>query len=98
MDFYPTPLGIKPEWFLGFLGQNLAASMTKAAVNDPNSYQAWIFYYIRELTWPQVMGAITFPICFVKQIINAVQFWKAAKVLVGIDLAERAKKREKQIS
>ena len=98
MDFYPTPLGIKPEWFLSLLGPNVAASMTKTAVSDPHSIQATFFHYVRELTWPQVMGAITFPICLVKQIINAVQFWKAAKVLVGIDLAERAKKREKQVS
>lgn len=98
MDFYPTPLGIKPEWLLGLLGQNFASSLTKAAVNDPKSLQALFFHYIRELTWPQVMGAVTFPIFFVKQIINAVQFWKAAKVLVGLDLAERAKKREKQFS
>lgn len=76
----------------------MAASLAKAAVNDPNGWPALAFHYIRELTWPQVMGAVTFPICLVKQVINGVQFWKAAKVLVGIDLAERAKKREKQIS
>jgi CDP-diacylglycerol--inositol 3-phosphatidyltransferase len=98
MDFYPTPLGLKPEWFLSFLGSHTAASLAKAAVNDPNGWPATIFHYIRELTWPQVMGAVTFPIFLVKQVINGVQFWKAAKVLVGIDLAERAHKREKQVS
>lgn len=98
MDFYPTSLGMKPEWFLSFLGRDTAAYLAKAAVSDPNGWSAMIFEYIRNLTWPQVMGAITFPIFLVKQIINGVQFWKAAKVLVGLDLAERAKKREKQFS
>nr|XP_019048976.1 CDP-diacylglycerol-inositol 3-phosphatidyltransferase [Kwoniella bestiolae CBS 10118]OCF27906.1 CDP-diacylglycerol-inositol 3-phosphatidyltransferase [Kwoniella bestiolae CBS 10118] len=41
------------------------------------------------LTWPQVVGLLTFPICAGKQIINVVQFWKASKILVGVDLAER---------
>lgn len=96
MDFYPTPLGLKPEWFLWPLGKEVASSLTKTAINNQDSIQALTFEIIRKLTWPQVLGAITFPICAVKQVINAVQFWKAAKVLVGIDLAEREKKREKQ--
>jgi CDP-diacylglycerol--inositol 3-phosphatidyltransferase len=29
-----------------------------------------------------------------KNIINFVQLWKASKILVGVDLAERAKTRE----
>jgi CDP-diacylglycerol--inositol 3-phosphatidyltransferase len=29
-----------------------------------------------------------------KNIINMVQLWKASKILVGVDLAERAKARE----
>ena len=98
MAFYTTPLGVKPEWFFGLLGPELSSSLSKAAVNDPTSLQGWLFDLIRDLTWPQVLGAITLPICVAKQFINAVQFWKAAKVLVGIDLAERAKKREKQFS
>ncbi|OCF36219.1 CDP-diacylglycerol-inositol 3-phosphatidyltransferase [Kwoniella heveanensis BCC8398] len=49
---------------------------------------------LRNLSWPQVVGALTFPICAGKQIINIVQFWKASKILVGIDLAERQVARE----
>jgi CDP-diacylglycerol--inositol 3-phosphatidyltransferase len=98
MDFYPTPLGLKPEWFLGVVPSSLAAHLTKVAVNDPHSWSAWTFNTLRGLTWPQILGAVTGPICLMKQFFNAVQFWKAAKILVGIDLAERAKAREKQYS
>jgi CDP-diacylglycerol--inositol 3-phosphatidyltransferase len=37
---------------------------------------------------------VSFPICFAKNVINVVQLWKASKMLVGVDLAERAKARE----
>lgn len=46
----------------------------------------WVF---ESITWPQVVGLLTFPICAGKQMINVVQFWKASKILVGIDLADR---------
>lgn len=36
---------------------------------------------------------LTFPICLGKNIINVVQLWKASKILVGVDLAERAQAR-----
>jgi CDP-diacylglycerol--inositol 3-phosphatidyltransferase len=98
VGFYKTPLGLKPEWFLAPFGESMAASLTKTAINDVHSWPAWTFQVIREFTWPQIVGAITFPICLMKQFFNAVQFWKAAKILVGIDLAERAKNREKQYS
>ena len=42
------------------------------------------------LTYPQLMAALTFPIFLLKNIINVVQLWKASKILVGVDLAERA--------
>ncbi|ORY21430.1 CDP-alcohol phosphatidyltransferase-domain-containing protein [Naematelia encephala] len=41
------------------------------------------------LSWPQLVAIITFPLTAGKQIINVVQFWKASKILVGVDLAER---------
>jgi CDP-diacylglycerol--inositol 3-phosphatidyltransferase len=96
MDFYPTPLGLKPEWFLWPLGKGVASSLVLEAARNPDSIQASVFKMIENLTWPQIVAVITFPIFFVKQIINAVQFWKAAKVLVGIDLAEREKNRQKK--
>jgi CDP-diacylglycerol--inositol 3-phosphatidyltransferase len=33
------------------------------------------------LTWPQFIGALNFPLCFAKQVINVVQFWKASKIV-----------------
>ena len=45
-------------------------------------------------TWPQVLAIVTFPFCFTKNVINIVQLWKASKILVGVDLAEREKARE----
>ncbi|KAF9532250.1 CDP-diacylglycerol-inositol 3-phosphatidyltransferase [Crepidotus variabilis] len=41
-------------------------------------------------TYPEVMASFTGPIFILKNVINAVQLWKASKILVGVDLAERA--------
>ncbi|KAF8321680.1 hypothetical protein DL93DRAFT_2072496 [Clavulina sp. PMI_390] len=48
---------------------------------------------IANVTWPQLLAAITGPICLMKNIINVVQLWKASKILVGIDIATRQLKR-----
>lgn len=48
---------------------------------------------VSQLSWPQLMAICTFPVCVAKNIINMVQGWKASKILVGVDLAERAKDR-----
>lgn len=42
------------------------------------------------LTYPAAMALLTGPIFLLKNIINVVQLWKASKILVGVDLAERA--------
>jgi len=47
------------------------------------------------LTYPQVIAMLSFPVFFAKNVINVVQLWKASKILVGVDLAERAAAREK---
>lgn len=47
------------------------------------------------LTLAQIFACISFPVFVTKNIINVVQLWKASKILVGVDLAERAKEREK---
>lgn len=49
---------------------------------------------LTDITYPQAMAIISFPICFTKNIINLVQLWKASKILVGVDLAERVMARE----
>ena len=46
------------------------------------------------LTWPIVAALVTGPISFVKNLINIVQLWKASKMLVGVDIAERQAARE----
>lgn len=48
---------------------------------------------ILHLTWPQLTAVLTSGICLAKNIINVVQLWKASKILVGVDLAERARAR-----
>ncbi|WVO14671.1 hypothetical protein L204_102308 [Cryptococcus depauperatus] len=66
------------------------------AIKHPRLFST-IVYTLRNLTWPQVVAALTFPICAGKQIINVVQFWKASKILVGVDLAERRAAREAKV-
>jgi CDP-diacylglycerol--inositol 3-phosphatidyltransferase len=44
------------------------------------------------LTYAQLFALCTFPICTLKNVINVVQLWKASKILVGVDIAERKKK------
>jgi CDP-diacylglycerol--inositol 3-phosphatidyltransferase len=50
--------------------------------------------FIANLSWPHLLALISFPISFAKNVINIVQLWKASKMLVGVDLADRAKERE----
>ena len=50
--------------------------------------------YFLGLTWAQALAAVCFWFCLGKNIINFVQLWKASKILVGVDLADRAKLRE----
>ncbi|KAJ7273651.1 CDP-alcohol phosphatidyltransferase-domain-containing protein [Mycena haematopus] len=44
------------------------------------------------LTYAQLFALCTFPWCSLKNVINIVQLWKASKILVGVDIAERKKK------
>lgn len=85
MDFYKRPFGLDIAPLFYFVPSFVKAS-------------PWLAYIIKEtpkLSWPQIVGAITFPICAAKQIINCVQFWKAAKMLTGKDLEDRQKARAK---
>jgi CDP-diacylglycerol--inositol 3-phosphatidyltransferase len=49
---------------------------------------------VTSLTWPEAIALLSFWVFLAKNIINFVQLWKASKILVGVDLAERAKARE----
>lgn len=87
MAFYTRPLGVDivpflPRAVLDLISQDKSSLMFHL-----------VFETIPALTWPQIVGALTFPICAGKQIINVVQFWKAAKTLADSDLAERRKNR-----
>lgn len=53
-------------------------------------------YFLQTLTWPLALAILSGPICFLKNVINVVQLWKASKILVGVDLHERAEARLKQ--
>ncbi|GAA6026734.1 hypothetical protein JCM8097_005821 [Rhodosporidiobolus ruineniae] len=47
------------------------------------------FPFLLKTSWPHVVAAVTGPVMAGKQIINVVQFWKAAKMLNDQDLEER---------
>jgi len=51
--------------------------------------------YLAALTWPMLAAYLCGPISFVKNGINIVQLWKASKMLVGVDIAERQAARER---
>lgn len=53
---------------------------------------------IAAFTWAELMAIVCLPVCALKNWINAVQLWKASKILVGVDLAERAKAREEALA
>lgn len=55
-------------------------------------YSPWL----ADLTWPELVAIPSAFVCVGKNIINLVQLWKASKILVGVDLAERAHAREVQ--
>ncbi|CAH7671810.1 hypothetical protein PPACK8108_LOCUS6630 [Phakopsora pachyrhizi] len=50
-----------------------------------------------KLTWPIIMAILTFPICFAKQLVNVIQFWKASHLLVETDQEERFQIQQKKI-
>ncbi|KAF8580890.1 CDP-diacylglycerol-inositol 3-phosphatidyltransferase [Ramaria rubella] len=50
--------------------------------------------FLARLTWARLLAYSTLPVCALKNLINFVQLWKASKILVGVDLAERAAARD----
>ena len=50
--------------------------------------------FLGDMPWAQVLFYANTPLWAYKQFVNFVQLWKASKILVGVDLAERAKARE----
>ncbi|KAG7535955.1 hypothetical protein FFLO_03553 [Filobasidium floriforme] len=98
--FYTTPLLPTSwiDWLIHtFLGTT--AAHPEKAWRLIHAFPGWtnlIVWFLRQLTWPQILAAVTGPICFLKNVINVVQFWKASKILVGLDLHERAVARSKR--
>ena len=87
MAFYTRPLGLNIAPFLPDAIFNLVTS------NKDNLMFHIIHEVTPSLTWPQIVGGLLFPMCAIKQIINCVQFWKAAKMLTDMDHSERRKRR-----
>lgn len=46
--------------------------------------------YFTSLTYPALLACLSFLVFLYKNVVNVVQLWKASKILVGVDLAERA--------
>ncbi|KAJ7097984.1 phosphatidylinositol synthase [Mycena belliarum] len=51
-------------------------------------------HYLYGLTYAELFAILSAPVFLVKNAINVVQLWKASKILVGVDIAERKKARE----
>ncbi|KAF8609981.1 phosphatidylinositol synthase [Ceratobasidium sp. AG-I] len=78
----------------GLLTTLSQAILTFQPAGKPIPELAQLAQFIATLSWPHLLALVSFPICFAKNVINVVQLWKASKMLVGVDLAERAKARE----
>ncbi|KAK0546910.1 phosphatidylinositol synthase 1 (CDP-alcohol phosphatidyltransferase1) [Tilletia horrida] len=96
MASYETPLELSLPYLLYPLPRAVTAPLFDYIKNNPSTLLALFARELPTWTWPQIVGAITLPVCVAKQIINVVQFWKAAKVLVGVDLVERERARQKE--
>jgi len=79
IQWYPTPLGIHTHHLLKYLPKEVILRIPLGVIR----------FVETTLTWPYLLAAITFPVCLGKQIINCVQFWKAAKALTDLDREER---------
>ncbi|KAF5391259.1 hypothetical protein D9757_001989 [Collybiopsis confluens] len=56
----------------------------------------YVGHFMAHLTYAEAVVAVTAPVFLLKNIINVVQLWKASKILVGVDLAERAEARQQR--
>ncbi|KAG8861183.1 CDP-diacylglycerol-inositol 3-phosphatidyltransferase [Tulasnella sp. 330] len=91
MHFEKTPIG-EPFFGLSSLFIMHVMPYVPAAVLAPKTIADFALA-LSQLTWPQLGAVICAPVCLAKNIVNFVQLWKASKILVGVDLAERAKDR-----
>lgn len=83
--FYSTPL-LPTSWVEWLVSTILGttASHPEKAWKLIHAFPGWtnlIVWTLQHMTWVQILAAITGPICFLKNIINVVQFWKASKIV-----------------
>jgi len=83
LPIFPTPI----LSFLSLLSPHLTHMLTSSRLAT----------FIASLTFAQVLCIPTSLVCFVKNVINVVQMWKASKILVGVDLAERGRLRTREM-
>jgi CDP-diacylglycerol--inositol 3-phosphatidyltransferase len=55
------------------------------------------FALLSGLTYAQLFASLSAPVCLGKNVINVVQLWKASKILVGVDIAEREQARKEKL-
>jgi CDP-diacylglycerol--inositol 3-phosphatidyltransferase len=57
-----------------------------------------LFYVpmLGELTLAELAASVTAPVWAYKNVVNVVQLWKGSKILVGVDLTERAELRAEE--
>jgi len=91
MHFEKTPIG-EPLMRLADSFVSNVVPYVPSAIASPKTL-AIIASAMSHLTWSQLAAIIFFPVCLAKNVINLVQGWKASKILVGLDLAERAEDR-----
>ncbi|GAA6003306.1 hypothetical protein JCM10207_001854 [Rhodosporidiobolus poonsookiae] len=72
------------------------SSLPAPLITALSALPAPILKAVLRTSWPHVVAALTAPIMAGKQIINVVQFWKAAKLLNEQDLDERWEARNKK--
>ncbi|CDZ97046.1 mitochondrial carrier [Phaffia rhodozyma] len=90
-------IGSGPEWrTIGLSSHAFSSLLSSIGLSEivPKLAVGWLDLVLGKLSLPMIVALLCFPICVGKQIINVVQFWKASKILVGIDLSERAAARQ----
>jgi len=91
MHFEKTPIGEPFHQLSSLFVANIIPQIPPAVISPKTL--ASISLILSQLTWPQLGALICAPVCLAKNVVNFVQLWKASKILVGVDLAERAKDR-----
>ncbi|KZO95692.1 hypothetical protein CALVIDRAFT_549862 [Calocera viscosa TUFC12733] len=90
-DHTPVLNASSPKPLIAWASTHLIAFLTSRG-----PWGSWALSYLEWVTWAGVMALSFAPIALGKNVINAVQWWKASKILVGVDLVERARQRQRE--